>query len=414
MDDREICEHLYKVKRPWFVSRVSVSDEGKRVDMYLEHEKGVRWPCPLCENLLSVSDHVRERVWRDLDSGLYRAYIHASIPRVRCPEHGRIQAKAEWSEKSSRFTERFEAHAIDVLLSTDTKNASRILGISWDEAWNIMDRAVKRGIARKTSSPKRIGIDEKSYGKYHRYMTIVYDIDNPSVDNIELDRKKASLDRYYAKIGKDAASKIEAVSMDMWDPFIASTESNVTDAESKIVFDRFHIMKHMNQALDDVRKMESRMAEFRETLKKTRYLWLYSSENLPDRYREKYEILRESDLKTARAYAIKENLRNLWQCGTEAEARSFWKKWYYWASHSRLEPVKKVARMMKNYLYGILSYFRHHITNAIAEGLNSKIATVQKMAYGYRNKEHLKTAIYFHCGNLQLYPGSNKSKVAAI
>ena len=277
-----------------------------------------------------------------------------------------------------------------------------------------MDRAVKRGIARKTSSPKRIGIDEKSYGKYHRYMTIVYDIDNPSVDNIELDRKKASLDRYYAKIGKDAASKIEAVSMDMWDPFIASTESNVTDAESKIVFDRFHIMKHMNQALDDVRKMESRMAEFKETLKKTRYLWLYSSENLPDRYREKYEILRESDLKTARAYAIKENLRNLWQCGTEAEARSFWKKWYYWASHSRLEPVKKVARMMKNYLYGILSYFRHHITNAIAEGLNSKIATVQKMAYGYSNKEHLKTAIYFHCGNLQLYPGCIKSKDVSV
>lgn len=190
--------------------------------------------------------------------------------------------------------------------------------------------------------------------------------------------------------------------MDMWDPFIASTKSNVTDAESKIVFDRFHIMKHMNMALDDVRRMESRMAEYKEMLRKTRYLWLYSPENLPDKYRERYEILKESDLKTARAYAIKENLRNLWNCSGEDEARSFWKKWYWWASHARLEPVRKVARMMKNYLYGILSYFRHHITNAIAEGLNSKIATVQKMAYGYRNLENLKTAIYFHCGNLDV------------
>ena len=287
-------------------------------------------------------------------------------------------------------------------------------GISRDEAWNIMDRAVKRGIARKSSVPERIGIDEKSYGKYHRYMTLVYNLDDPAVEDIEFDRKRESPDKYYENTGKDASSDMSAVSMDMRDPFIASTKSNVTDAESKIVFDLFHIMKHMNMALDSARKMEARNADTKELLKKTRYLRLYSNENLPDKYREKYETLKESSLKTARAYAIKENLRNLWQCGTENEARSFWKRWYYRASHSRLEPVRKVAGMMKHYLYGILSYFRHHITNAVAEGLNSKIATVQKMAYGYRNKEHLKTAIYFHCGNLKLYPGSNEGKVAAI
>jgi len=199
----------------------------------------------------------------------------------------------------------------------------------------------------------------------------------------------------------------------LFSPFVRNCEKQY-NAESKIVFDLFHIMKHMNMALDDVRRTESRMAESKEMLKKTRYLWLYSNENLPDKYREKYEILKESDLRTARACVIKENLRNLWNCTTVEEAVSFWKKWHHWASHSRLEPMKKVAWMMKHYLYGILSYFRHHITNAIAEGLNSKIATVQKMACGYRNKEHLKTAIYFHCGNLKLYPGSNESKVAAI
>ncbi|MEM3267433.1 MAG: transposase [Conexivisphaerales archaeon] len=160
------------------------------------------------------------------------------------------------------------------------------------------------------------------------------------------------------------------------------------------MFDRFHIMKHVNGAVDDVRKTESRMADSREILKKTRYLWFYSSENLPDKYRKKHEILKESDLKTARAYAIKEDLRNLWNCSTTKEVVSFWRKWYWWASHSRLNPVRKVADMMKHYLYGILSYFRHHITNAIAEGMNSKISTVQKMAYGYCNREHLRTAIF--------------------
>ncbi|EQD28118.1 transposase IS204/IS1001/IS1096/IS1165 family protein [mine drainage metagenome] len=123
----------------------------------------------------------------------------------------------------------------------------------------------------------------------------------------------------------------EAVSMDMWDPFIASTKSHMNDAVSKIVFDRFHIIKHMNQTLDEVRKIEARNADTRELLKKTKYMWLYSSEKLPDKYRERYEILKASDLKTARAYTIKENLRNLWPCTTEDEANSFWKKWYKWA-----------------------------------------------------------------------------------
>jgi len=113
----------------------------------------------------------------------------------------------------------------------DTTNASRILGISWDEAHHIMHRAVERGLARKTPNPERIGVDEKSYGKHHHYVTIVYDLDSPCVDHIEFDRKRESLDKHYEKTGKDASSGMAAVSMDMWDPFIASTKSNVNDAE---------------------------------------------------------------------------------------------------------------------------------------------------------------------------------------
>ena len=395
-------EDLYSIIRPWFVSKVLFNGDEKSVSIFLEHEDGCRWHCPVCDKEMCIFDHVKERIWRDLDSGIYHVFMHARVPRINCPEHGKLQVNIPWATKHSRFSQRFETLAVGMMQDMDIKNASKLLGISWNQAHHIMNAAVKRGLARKTSTPARIGVDEKSYGKHHRYMTIVYNLDKPGVDHIEFDRKKESLDKYYGKIGKCAAGNINAVSMDMWDPFIASTKSNVTDAVSKIVFDRFHIMKHMNMALDDVRKMEARNTDTKELLKKTRYLWLYSPENLPDKYREKYEILKESDLKTAREYAIKENLRNLWQCGTEDEARSFWKKWYNWASHSRLEPVKKVARMIRNYLYGILSYFKHHITNAIAEGLNSKIETVQKRAYGYRNKEHLKTAIYFHCGNLDM------------
>lgn len=402
MDDKKLIEDLYNVTRPWFVSRVVLDPDEKILHAYLEHDDGCRWQCPECHREYCISDHVRERVWRDLDSGIYHVYLHARIPRIECMEHGKLQVSLPWSDRHSRFSMRFENLAMEMMKGMDILNASVILGISWFQAHGIMRRAVERGLSRKSSSPVRIGIDEKSYGKHHRYMTVVYDLDKNVVDHIESGRKKESLDMYYTKIGKDAVSKIMAVSMDMWDPFIASTRSNIMDADSRIVFDRFHIMKHMNSAVDQVRNIESRNAESREMLKKTRYLWLYSSENLPDKYKEKYEILKTSDLKTARAYGIKENLRNLWKCNTEEEASSFWKMWHHWASHSHLGPVERVAKMIKHYLYGIMSYFHHHITNAIAEGLNSKIATVQKMAYGYRNQENLKTAIYFHCGNLDV------------
>ena len=401
MDDRKLVEDLYSITRPWFVSRITLSPDNLRLDAYPEHEENCRWQCPVCSKEYCISDHVEERIWRDLDSGIYQVYIHARIPRVNCIEHGKLQVTVPWSAKHSRFSMRFESLALGIMRNMDIMNSSMIPGITWNMAHGIMKRAVERGLARKSSVPERMGIDEKSYGKNHHYMTIIYDLDRSGADHVEFNRKESSLDLYYRSIG-DKASCIKAVSMDMWDPYIASTKSHVNDAESKIVFDRFHIMKHMNSAVDDVRRSESRTAEAKDLLKRSRYIWTYSKENLPERYRERFELLKKSDLKTARAYAIKENLRNLWQSSTEEEARSFWNDWYMWALHSRLAPVTRVAKMMKHYLYGILSFFKHHITNAIAEGINSKIATVQKMAYGYRNKEHMKTAIYFHCGNLDM------------
>ncbi|OWP56280.1 MAG: hypothetical protein B2I17_06770 [Thermoplasmatales archaeon B_DKE] len=194
--------------------------------------------------------------------------------------------------------------------------------------------------------------------------------------------------------------------MDMWDPFMSSTMEYVPDAQSKIVFDRFHVMKHVNEAVDSTRKQENKelqksgMAD----LKGTRYIWLYAMENLPDKYREKYNELKRSNLQTGKAYSMKENIRDLWNAPSIESARKYWDSWYNWIIHSSVDAMKDVARMMKVHIRNILNYFNHKITNARAEGINSKIALIQKMAFGYRNKGNLRTAIYFRCGNLQLYP----------
>jgi transposase len=112
-------------------------------------------------------------------------------------------------------------------------------------------------------------------------------------------------------------------------------------------------------------------------------------------------------LKTARSWAIKESLRVLWRYHRLGWARRFWKRWYFWATHSRLEPVIEVAHMLRRHEKGVLSFFAHRVTNAVSEGINSKIQTIKKMAYGYRNRDHFKTAIYFHCGGLQLHPATH-------
>ena len=293
-----------------------------------------------------------------------------------------------------------------MLQNIDTYNFTDIMKLSWNQAWNILDRAVKRGRERKSGHPSIIGIDEKSYRKGHKYITLVYDMTNNCVEYISYDRKKKSLDEYYNTLSNEQLSSITAVSMDMWDPFMSSTMEHVPDAGRKIVFDRFHVMKHVNEAVDTTRKKENRqiLKNGNMDLKGTRYIWLYASENLPDKYREKYEELKKSDLMTGKAYPMKENIRELWNAPSRDDAMKYWNSWYSWVIHSSIEAMKDVARMMRVHLEKIMNYFVHKITNARAEGINSKISLIEKMAYGFRNREHLKTAIYFRCGNLQLYP----------
>ena len=196
--------------------------------------------------------------------------------------------------------------------------------------------------------------------------------------------------------------------MDMWEPYASSVRAHLEDADSKIVFDRYHIMAHMGKAVDTVRKAEHRRlkADGDNLLAGTKYLWLYSSENLPEHHAERFAALRAVELKTGRAYAIKEDLRYLWDYLRRGWAEKHWKRWYFWATHSRLDPVIEVARMIKRHYHGVMAFFSHRITSATAEGLNSRIQAIRVQARGYRNREHFKTAIYFHLGGLDLYPSS--------
>lgn len=407
MDSKELYAVLLGVRTPWTVAAVEMDVPKQEVVVQVTHPAGTRFRCPQCERELAVFDHLAERRWRHLDSCQFLTYLQARPPRVHCPEHGKHAVALPWAEGASRFTTMFEALAIDVLLATNVKNAAALLRITWDEAWGLMERAVIRGRAAKAQAvPEYIGVDEKAIAKGHQYMTLVSDLDEARVEYVGEERKEATLAAYYEAFSPAQRAGIKAVSMDMWPPFIQATQAAVPGAEAKIVFDRFHIMRHVSEGLDRVRRQENKALRTTgdDTLVGSKYLWLQGAHGLSEAAQRRLTPLMDSSLKTARAWAMKESLRTWWSYRSQAQAAQFWKRWYFWATHSRLRPMIEAARLIQRHLANVLTYFTHRVTNAVAEGLNSKIATIQKRACGFRNRDHFKIAVYFHCGGLQLAP----------
>jgi transposase len=285
---------------------------------------------------------------------------------------------------------------------------ARRLGLSWEEANGILERAVRRGLARRTSvAGRRLGIDEHSYLKHFQFVTMVVDLDRQTVLHVADDRTAASLDAYFAGLTLEERTGIEAVAMDMWDPYRNCVRRWVPDADGKIVFDRFHVMRHVLEAMDQVRRKEQRLLKQQgdRRLTGTKFLWLTTKlGRWTAMQRRAFRALQVSTLKSARAWALKEMIRRLWEFRSIPHARAFFARWYGWAMRSRLQPMRYLAKTLRRHLENILTYLTHRITNAVTEGLNAKIQWIKFSSRGFRDRERFKLAIYFHCGGLDLDP----------
>ncbi len=408
MQDTKLFETILGLATPWRIARVDLNTTAKRVDLWLEHE-ATRWSCPECGTALAGFDHAEVRTWRHLDTCQFQTYVHAAIPRVNCPTHGVRQVRVPWAEPRGRFTLLMERLIIDVITQCSVlTGACRLLGITWDEAWGVMRRAVARGLARKQARPVRyVGVDEKAFRKGQRYHTLVCDLERSTVEYVAEGREAAALAPFFAGLTREQRDGLAGVAMDMWDPYILATCTGLPHGARRIVFDRFHAMRHVTTAVDDVRKAEHRELLQRtgeSVLKRTRHLWLYNRAHVPADRRDAFTVLQQQHLKVARAWAIKEALRELWDYRHIGAARRFFRRWYHWARCSRLEPMRKAAATLHRYADGLLRYCQHPITNGVAEGLNSKIMSIKRKACGFRNPGHFTTAIFFHCGGLDLYP----------
>lgn len=407
MQDRQLYEEILGIQSPWFVDHVELKLEYGQVHVHLKHHDEAIWQCPECSHECSLYDHTPERTWRHLDTCQYQTLLHAATPRTNCPDHGVRAVRLPWAEPHSRFTLLFERLVIDWLLATSQKAVSERLGLSWDEVHGIMERAVARGLARRQADPiPRIGVDEKAFRKGHKYATLVTDLDRGRVLYVAQERKQASLDGFWGTLTAEQLASIEAVAMDMCEAYENSVRQHVPHADEKIVFDKFHVAKNLSEAVDRVRRAENKVlrAEGDKTLVGTKYQWLRNPDNFTDDQWRRFAALRKSNLKTARAWALKEQAMVLWDFKYEKSARKHFAWWYRWATHSRLKPVVEKARMLKSHLPNILTYLKHGITNATSESLNSKIQWIKYTARGFRNFDNFVTAIYFHCGGLNLVP----------
>lgn len=408
--DTDLYTALLHLRHPWRAREVKLDRAASRIDVWIEHAEGTQFLCPECRKVAPIYDHADEREWRHLDTCDCKTYVHARLPRVNCPRHGVRQIIPSWSgTDTSGHTLQFEALVIDTLKECDVSGTTRLTHTGWSETWGVLERAVARGFARKERRiPRLMSVDEKAFAKRHRYETLICDQELGTVEHVVDGRRQESLEAYYQQFTNEELSGVEAVAMDMWDPYIAATKACVPYAESKIVFDKFHVVRTVTLAVDRVRRQEHKVLKAKgdERLKGTKHLWLANKENVPDWRKEEFEGIRGANLKTGRAWAMKESLRKFWKYHYPKRAEAYFRRWYYWVTHSRLTPMIKAAKTLKAHLANIMTYFRHRISNAVAEGLNSKIQMVKEMACGFRNREHYKKAIYFHCGGLDLYPRS--------
>ena len=406
MDDKDRFGRLLGIKSPWRVGLVEQDEVALTLTIHLRLDGGARLRCPHCGKPCPRYDS-RRRTWRHLDTMQFSTLVEADVPRVTCAEHGVIQIGVPWAEDSSRYTALFERMVIGWLMVASTSAVARNLRLSWNAVDGIMQRAVARGLARRTTiPPEHLSVDETSFQRRHEYVTVVTEQSTGAVLYVADDRTCEALAGFFEDFSVEQRAGIESVSMDMWPAYISTVEEYVPDARRKICFDKFHVAQHLGNGIDAVRRAEHKRlsADGDERLKGTRYRWLEQPRNMASKHLPSFRQLRDSALATAAAWSVKEYAMCLWSYVSRTWCEKAWRAWIAWTNRTAIAPMMKVASMIQKHLWGIINAIVLKRTNAHAESANARIQKVKSRACGFRNRERFRTAIMFHCGKLELYP----------
>ena len=402
---KEFYAQSLDLASPWKVVEVTIDGESKQVRIRVECARGEVWGDPETNERAEIKDW-EERTWRHLDTCQFETIIMAKVPRLLLKSGRTLTARVPWAAPRGRFTLSFEAYVISLLRQCRTvRGAARLARISEDAADGVMRRAVERGLLRRQLQPPTLlGFDEKALRKGHRYATILTDVENGCVIDLVEERTKEAALQLLGQLPEGSTGSIQAVAMDMWPAFMGAVEEALPEAA--IVFDKFHIKKHLNEAVDKIRRQEHHKlsAAGNLILSGTKYLWLRRHEDLRQRAAAEFRSLLVQDLQTGTAWALKENFDRFWGYTSLAWAMKFLWDWVETARATGLGPLGKVADMIDKHAEGILNYLMHPITNAAAEGINSIIQSLKHAARGLPNFQSFRTRVLFFLGKLDLTP----------
>jgi len=400
MKDTELFQLALGLTSPWHVVSCEFDLAKQRLDIEIDFPQGSVFACPVCGGGSCGAYDTERHSWRHLNFFQHEAYMTARVPRVRCGSCGIKTIEVPWARSGSGFTLLFEALIMIMAKAMPVKSIANLIKEHDTRLWRVLDHYVHKSRQQADfSAVTEVGVDETSSKRGHNYVSLFVDMKSSQVlfatdgkDASTLERFKTDLEAHQGD-----PSHIREICCDMSPAFISGVEKHFPEA--CLTFDKFHVLKIINEAVDEVRRQEQ---QSRPELKRTRYIWLKNPGNLKENQAATLEALqvKKLNLKTARAYHIRLNFQEFWNQPLQ-EAETFLKKWYFWATHSRLEPIKEAAYTMKRHWDGILRWFTSKINNGILEGINSLIQAAKAKARGYRTIKNLITMIYLIGGKLE-------------
>jgi transposase len=386
---------------PWEVKEVSFSKDTNRLDITIGFQKGALFPCPVCGTLSPVHD-TTEKQWRHLNFFQYEAYLHAKVPRVKCPNSGCgvKLVTVPWARPGSGFTLLFEALVMTMSRDMPVNVMSRLLSVTDTRLWRIINAYVDMARATEDfSDVKRIGIDETSVRKGHEYVSFFFDLDRKKLLFGTKGKDSETLKDFIADLRQHGGlpEQITDAAIDMSKAFIKGVKEQLPNAV--ITFDKFHLIKLMNDAMGKIRAEEAR--QFPAFLKRSRYLFLKNPENLSLDEQERLDSMVTNQChKSVEAYIHKLNLQNVYFAKSRQEAEGLLQQWHRRAGRSTLGLIQKMAKTVKEHWDGILSHFDSELTSGFLEGINSLIQSAKTRARGYRNPRNMISMAYLIAGKL--------------
>jgi transposase len=400
----ETCIRKSLRMKAHFVTQVEALPDGGWV-AHIDRLPGRRLCCGACGRPAAKVAPTRrpERRWRDLalrDQPLWLVY---APHRVWCPTCGLRVERIPWAEKWQRVTQGLAQAVATLARKLDWASVAAHFRLNWKTVASVVEAAVLWGLAHRRWGPlHQVGIDEVSRRKGQQYLTLVYDLERRRVVWVGKDRDEATLQRFFAWLGRRRGRALQVVCCDMWRPYLAVLRTAVPQAT--VVFDRFHLTQHATAAVDTVRRqMWRQLAEAeRPDFKRTRFLWLKNPENLARKERTRLSGLLRLNAPLVKAYLLKEDLRRFWAYRYSAWAEAHLRQWLWRAAHSRLVPMKELAKTVRTHLDGILAWTKLRVTNGALEGLNNKVKVISHRAFGFRTTWTYMANIYHCCAELPL------------